>query len=1105
MVFDPPETYDVGSPLLASGFDDLLRAADERLSRLYSGSRSWFAFDTSSVPSQQVPISGAVYVLSPDGDRDILPAPGTPGCPHGGLWPAMYDHAAHVAAVNALVIFGPSADGAAWQVTSGYVADVYSAGDALSVMERNVAGDTRPVRYPGAIEPERFHRYALADVFIESAADSTFEFPFDKFGVVRFHNLSRISVNVDLGSASISIEPRRVRTVRRTGRTAAWTVSPVRRYFPVALPGDVPIWDSYPGNMENLPLRSMAANPLFREALLVYMFRPQALTSGPGLFSATILGSLPPVDPAGAIASAIVMPGTIEAIRHDTVSLEVSRHTISYSAGESFAVTPPSWAAIGLTVSLDTPSRGAIVSTDPSLPTTHFSLISRGTNVSGGIVVSAYPSRTLLPWFADAAAADAWYLSLFDWPELGVSRTSYEFSRTEGSTWTPTGGSLDPDYYGSWTGGTLVTYREYVLEWTGSSPGTVSPWNVFTKRIVDALPDGGSLVRSSLFTAVVAYPSAEFHYDREDATYDDAGTVVPRASAGDRGLLVGSEYWGLGEILDGALVEPRFKVALFPTIGQSPSTSWLAMPFHSSEELVYTPAIPDGAGGTVSHFRLGGTAAGGAPWTWDYVGTYSPVAYEPSAPVGSGMTFWRVFDHSTPLPGSGVPYPGRSKTGPMPYLLRDHGWLADETLNGGAAALGGSWISNLPILVDSAGRSSVEERTAMQLRVPASAKNLISSLLRGISHVRPCGWEQYVDGFSFSGLVLATNGWYLGLNDVYVAPQGAIHIYGRSPSMDIALDNLGIVRRSAASSELQALQSTDAYRYVKVSYPVPPPPPIMVPGPVQYYETEAVAPLWPSDVGDTLQFITADDLHNALEVEGFAFNLATLVQPVSIEILSPGEEIEEESDVYESDEINMVVGRLRFERTAAIPYPDSSNVSLQRVPNEGRFYDIAPERPMRASLIIRDAGGAFRSVRRVGPTSGSVADAVERMYSPLEFFLGDPSEFDGQSVMWSARVLARSGLTVRVLAIPLRRVLPVGRELDDSGPYATEGFATGLDHGERRISLALPDDSARAQYLSLSPGDDISLASLAGSENPAYPEKHHIWRLLPLDGSIEEI
>lgn len=1096
MVFDPPETYDVGSPLLASGFDDLLRAADERLSRLYSGSRSWFAFDTSSVPSQQVPISGAVYILSLDSDRDILPAPGTPGCPHGGLWPAMYDHAAHVAAVNALTISGPSADGAAWQVTSGYVADVYSAGDALSVMERNVAGDVRPVRYPGAIEPERFHRYALADVFIESAADSSFEFPFDKFGVVRFHNLSRISVNVDLGSASISIEPRRVRTVRRTGRTAAWVTSPIRRYFPAALPGDIPIWDSYPGNMENLPLRSMAANPLFREALLVYMFRPQALTSGPGLFSATVLGSLPSVDPAGAIASAIVMPGTIEAIRHDTVSLEVSRHTISYSAGENFAATPPSWAAIGLTVSLDTPSRGAIVSTDPSLPTTHFSLISRGTNVSGGIVVSAYPSRTLLPWFANAAAADAWYLSLFDWPELGVSRTPYEFFRTEGSTWTPTGGSLDPDYYGSWTGGTVVTYREYVLEWTGASPGTVSPWNVFTKSISDALPDGGSLVRTSLFTAVVAYPSAEFHYGREDATYDDAGTVVPRASAGDRGLLVGSEYWGLGEILDGALVEPRFKVALFPTIGQSPSTSWLAMPFHSSEELVYTPAIPDGAGGTVSHYRLGGTAAGGAPWTWDYAGTYSPVAYEPSAPVGSGMTFWRVFDHSTPLPGSGVPYPGRSKTGPMPYLLRDHGWLADETLNGGAAALGGSWISNLPILVDSAGRSSVEERTAMQLRVPASAKNLISSLLRGISHVRPCGWEQYVDGFSFSGLVLAGNGWRL-LTDVYVAPQGAIHLYGLNFSIDAALDSLGIVRRSASSTELQALQGVSPTEYYTVTTFF---------GDALYHDHRASAIVpWDSDVGDTLQFIVADDLHNALEAEGFAFNLATLVQPVSMASLSPGEAIEEESDTFTYDSSGLTVGRFRFTSTAAVPYPDAANVSLQKVPLSGAFFDIAAERPMRASLLARDAGGTSRSLRRIVPTEGAVADAVNRIFTPAEFVLGDRSEFP-DIVHWSARVLARSGLTVRVLAIPLRRFLPIGRELDDSGPNATESFSSAIsDHGERRISLALPDDSARAQYLSLSPGDDITLTSLAGSENPAYPEKHHIWRLLPLDGSIEEI
>lgn len=1095
MVFNPPETFDVGSPLLASGFDDLLRAADERLSRLYSGSRSWFAFDTSSVPSQQVPAAGAIYVLSPDSDRDILPAPGSPGCPHGGVWPSMYNHAAHVAAVFALSVLGSSSDGAAWEVGSGYVADVYASGDALSVMEINVAGDVRPVLYPGAIEPERFHRYALADVFIESAADVSFEFPFDKYGVVRFHNLSRISVTVDLGSASVSIEPRRVRTVRRTGRSAAWVISPIRRYFPVALSGDVPIWDSYPGNMENLPLRSMAANPLFREALLVSMFRPQALTSGPGLFSATILGSLPPVDPAGAIASAIVMPGTIEAIRYDTILPDISRHTISYAAGESFASTPPAWAAIGLTVSLDVPSRGAIVSTDPSLPSTHFSLISRGTNVSGGIVVSAYPSRVLLPWFADAAAADAWYLSLFDWPALAVSRTPYEFSRTEGSTWTPTGGGLDPDYYGSWTGGTPVTYREYVLEWTGASPGTVSPWNVFTKTIAEALPEDGSLVRTSLFTAVVAYRSEDLHFSRESVDWDDAGTVIPRASATDRGILVGSDYWGFGEIEDGLISEPRFKVALFPTIGQSPSTSWLAMPFHSSEELVYTPAIPDGAGGTVSHYRLGGSAAGGAPWTWDYVGTYSPVAFEPSAPVGSGMTFWRVFDHATPLPGSGTSYPGRSKTGPMPYLLRDHGWLADETLNGGPAALGGSWVDNLSDVVDSAPRSSVEERTAMQLRVPASAKNLISSLLRGISHVRPCGWEQYVDGFSFDGLVSAGSGWRL-MTDVYTAPQGAVHLYGINASMDSALDALGIVRRSASSPELQALQTVSKFEYYVVSD--------FISGVSLYHDvrSSAVTP-WDSNVGNSRQYITADDLHNALVAEGFAYNLASLVQPVSVSVFSPGLGVETEVDTYSGFELT-ITGRLRYSSTTAIPYPDASNVLLQKAPLPGAFFDIAAERPMRASVVVRD-GGAARSVRQVSPISGAEADAANRILTPAEFILGDRSEF-ADIVHWSARVLARSGLVVRVLAIPLRRLLPVDRETDEVGPYATEGFLSAeLDHGERRISLALPDDVARARVLSLSPGDDISMTTLAGSENPAYPEKHHIWRLLPLDGSIEEI
>lgn len=1096
MPVSTPPTVAFGDPLLASGLDALILAADDRFGRLFSGARSWYAFDTTSLPTQQVPPVGAVYIISEDADRDILPAPGTPGGPNGTVWPAKYDHAAHVAVAAAMTITGPDALDIAWEVTGAFPPpDVYLFADSPSVLERTHLGESRPLKLSTAYEPERFHRYAIADVLIESAADDTFSWTHDKYGVVRIHNLSRFSVTVDLGSSSVSVGARRIRTVRRTSRTAAWDTTD-RKYFPRALPGDIPIWDSYTASMANLPLRSQSANPIFRQSLLQYMFQPHALTDNPGMFSSTIVPVLPDVGVGATIASAIVQQGTFDAVRTSTLDpTEQETFTLLYS-GETLASTPPDWAAVGLRTSLDDSLRGAVLDVDPGFAVPpgigawQFDAISRTTNLLGGIVVAVNNgsvfSRTVLPWFEDATAADAWYSALFLWPTYDVTRTATEVDWISDSIWTPLGGPADPDYFGSWSAGTINTAREYLIEWDGSSLGTVSTWNVFTKTVASALPATGTLVRQPLLTAVVAYPSVSFWADRDDATWDDEGPVTPRANANDRGIYVASDVWGLGTVDGDELTEPRWQLALFPTIGWNPASTWFAYPFYGAEEIIWTPFLPDGSGGTLSHWRVVSPegAADGAGWEWNFAGTYSPVASEPDGAVGSGMSFWRMFAQSTHAPGAVTSYPGKSAMGPQPWTIRDHGWIADEILSTGAG-----WQAARPGLYDSAPIDPAEERTGFQLRVNAAAFNQISALIAGMSHVRPCGWEQYVDGFPFSSLVRGSVGWYLGYSDLYAQPFGAVHIYALDFAVDALLDAAGVSRRSASNADLQAFQSITLNQYVPVVSGL---------GETLYYDASVFGGSgpWDANLGNSRQYCTADDIHDALAVEGFAFNQIRLVQPIDVETYDPGTD-ETETDVITpaaDPGTGLLISppyRIRAEFTVPIPVPATTS-ALQIAPADSDFYEIAAERPMRASLVTRDIPGPDVSLRTTGPTSGPTADSMDR-------FLGEFRLGSGTIPLWSATVLARAGLTAKVLCLPCRRLLSELRAEDGSGTRTRLGLGFDFDYNS---PLVLPDAVARPKWLSVEAGDSITVDMLAGA-SPAYPDKHHVWQLLPIDGSIE--
>lgn len=1060
MPVSTPPTVAFGDPLLASEVDALLLAADDRLARLFSGGRTWYAFDTTAVPTQQIPTLGAIYVLSADADRDMLPSP-------GGIWPAQYDHSAHIAAAAAMTVTGPDANDVAWEVTGAFAPDIYQFGDSASVLEREHLGETRPLKLASAYEPERFHRYALADVFIEAASATDFEWTFDKYGVVRIHNFSTHPVNVDLGSATISIGPRRIRTVRKTSRTGAWDTT-VRRYFPRVLPGDLPLWDSDTTGMANRPLRSQGANPIFRQSLLQYMFQPQVLTDSPGMFSSSVVPVL--TGSPTTIADAIVQQGAFDVVRTSTTDpLVQDVFTVLYS-GETLASTPASWGAIGLTVSLDDATRGAVL--ESAVVGSQFDAISRTTNVLGGAIVAidngGIRSRTLLPWFEDATAADAWYSALFLWPTYTVTRTPTNRGWISDSVWTPLGGGADTDYFGSWSAGTSNVIQEFRIEWDGASYGTVSAWNVFTKTVASALPPTGTLVRQPLLTAVVAYPSVTF-WAEQDGSDDNAGPIFPRTNANDRGIYVASDYWGLGSVNeDGGWTEPRWQLALFPTIGWGATSSWFAYPQYGAEELIWTPLLPDGSGGSLSHWRVTSPegAAGGADWGWDYAGTAS---------AGSDMSFWRMFLQSRLSPGAAVVYPDGARMGPQPWGIQDHGYLADLALDAGA-----SWQAIRAAAYDDAPVAGSELEIGMQFRVNAAAFNQISALIAGMDYVRPCGWEQYVDGFPFSSLVTST-GWYLGYRDLYVQPFGAVHLYALDFATDAKLDALGIVRRSATNADLQAFQSVSAVSYDTVE---------TIFDEILYYDVVSSSPTWDANLGNSRQYCTADDIHDALAAEEFSFNQIRLVQPIDIESFVPGDD-ETEVDTYVQavDPTSSLrldpVYRVRFEQTRPVPVPATSS-DLQIAPAASAFYSLRLERPMWASIVSR-AGSVFGtiSLRTTGPTSGPLADSIDR-------WVGETPE-----PLWSATVLARAGLTAKILCLPERRAIFESQGEDSTGPRTR--IPAGLNYN---VPVVLPNDTVRPKWVSVSAGSEITTSMLVGP-SPSYPDDHHVWTLLPLDGSIE--
>jgi hypothetical protein len=471
----------------------------------------------------------------------------------------------------------------------------------------------------------------------------------------------------------------------------------------------------------------------------------------------------------------------------------------------------------------------------------------------------------------------------------------------------------------------------------------------------------------------------------------------------------------------------------------------------------------------------------------------------------SGMSFWRVFAQNSKPPGSADTYDGKPETGPHPWKIRDHGWLADQVLAGAPVAAGDPWsVANVDCF-DNADIGGLgpdirtdEFNVGMQIRMTAATFNSLAALVDGITHVRPCGWENYVHGFSFDDLTY-WQGWDLGLGGTSndnLQPYGAAHVYGVDSTTDAALDALGITRRTAVSETLQELQTIALRKfYARSELPFP----FTGFGVEDDDVDESERPGAWADIGDAIEYCTPDDIHDALSPLGFAFNVARFVQAATIATVIPSESLEVETDTFSGSSLDVPGDWFRhtITRTVAVPIPETDDPTLQVVP-QVRF-KMAPERPMRAQIHIRNLGGGDFSVRRVEPSSGTTADAIER-YQRGEWnndgVLTDAGNESG--ILWSADLIARTGLTASVMAIPWRKLMSEDRGLDDTGPRA-------VTLREWSSALVLPGDGARAKWLTVAAGGRVEIGDLAGSSTPTYPDNHHVWELHIVPADLEAL
>jgi hypothetical protein len=1149
-----PGNVAVGAPVLASQLDEILRATDERLGRLYSGSRSWWMFDTSSVPPSQVPPIGAVYVLSDDEDRELIPPPGSfPSPDHGGAWPKKYDRAAFFNAVAEMPVIGRSQNGNAWLVAGHPVVDVYGLDESLDILTRTATDAegtlTLPAQFEGNYEPERFFRYAIADVFVESSAAGSYAWPFDKYGVVRFHNLGKGGATFEMypePPLRITVSAGRVTTIRRTGRNDSWRVENMRRYFPNCLSLDVPVWDGLPAPSSR-PNRSQYANPIFRVALLQTMFTPNALGDAPGFYTSVIEDVLAPVTGADKLSKALVQNGDFDVVRAPLSFFEpgdTEVFTLSYN-GEDLTTTPAAWAQIGLVTSVDPAHRGAYIRGNPDFPgpspdyTWNYDFITRSTNLSGGIVAE---QGAICPWFRDPDRtgttpetrddenATEWANSIFAWPEWSVVREVKQEFYALGH-WEPTvplTGALNEIYVGRWHEDDQVEARQYVADWGVVSMSTVPPWNMFLTQVSALLPTGGgraspSLKRHPLFIAVVLTQEIQWHAPREDSTWDDESNIRPKPPRpgrpeGGPHFYFGDRTLGFGQNNSGELWrEPMWQVGLLPTLGFDPQKLWDSLAMYGSEEIIWTQLIPQSSGaGTINHWRVKNRDGqrDGSPWTWNYTtkSEYPPIANEPTAEVLSGMSAWRVFSQSAKPSGSTETYPGKTALGPQPWKVRDHGWIADEILAGRLPGQGEPWADarkdcydKIPIGGSGGVLRPDEFRVGMQIRMTAATLNGISALIRGMTHVRPLSWSQYRRGFDLEEISVGagpSSGWAIALGGVTTAvqPYGCAYVYGQRPDIDAKMDELGVVRRKTTSPSLQALRNV-AGKYFDDAGEIQP-------GPV---------PVDWLTAGDLLEWCSHDDIHGAMTAEGFSYNAAQFVQPVSIVAYGPDTMPQQVNDSFTlSGDVTFSSGGFsapavtfgpplrafwRIEKTSPLPVPDESTTPELQFAGYP-FYRIAEANPaIRAQVhfkkvVLQATPPVYRwDVTTVGHMTGQQADSLERYWSD-QFRHADPG-----TIVWKGRLIGRSGLAVDVMAVPWRFLVAAARLEDRTGSRA-------LADKEYNVPLVLPRGDAHSAMLRVVAGDDVTvgeLKALLPGTGTDWPDRHYVWELYINQPTLERL
>ncbi len=1139
-------------PVVATDLDSVLAACDDRLAALYGG-RTWLAF-SGGQPAHQIPPWGAIYVLTADNKRTRIPGPNTPD--DGFNWPFQYRHEDHLAAAAALNTVGYDPVLGAWLVEGTYALSGYTMGDCAAVLERDAVWEgnsgLKPIRLVGSpqdvpLEAERFQRYALADVIIDDDDVAEVGWPHDKHGVIRIHNVGRTSKTVTLGSGqSLLLPPWGIRTLRRLARGGAWDLVEERHYFPRAYPGDVPMWDTMVSSMPSFTLRGQTANPIFRQAVIASLFRPQPLLDSPGMFSSTVADLMPEVVSSDTLGNVLGHDGQIEVIRSNAATpLVVHRSLITFAG--TVVPTPADWIEAGLETEINPAGRSFLIYprsgfAPPEEGEWKWDLFSRTTNLTGGVLLDVSESRQLGPFFATDDEYDGWFLEMFGVQDIVSETDGYSVVQELRGTWVPRPGSADPDWDGHYDVLPSVEHRSYRGRYVRQGY-SMQPWNLWLDHVSDHLPQGdhvrqARVVRSTVCTALLFMEGFDFFHARTDPDWDDACAVdfLDGPHGLTRQFHAGGQPLGLGSLgEDGRWWEPRLRTSLLPTIGWNAWRDWSALGASGDAEILWTPLIPSEFGEeTKYHFRV--QLAAGAPqgmnWTWSYGDDYPGPPTHPRAVLSvepSGIAFWRVFMVNFRHTMFGVDL-GKPLLGPQPWRLQDHAWLADQVLENGPA-LGPAewhpgftwpWSEARAFLHDAhpLGYGDIthvmgpEYHLGFQIPMTARTANQIVGLVSGITHCRPLGWEHFVDGFAYADLYTGL-GWIQGTNDVSVTPYGAVHIYAHdingpdsgssgvgNPSVDAKLDALGIPRRRMECPELVVRRGTLLTLWDLDGL---------------YYWRPYAPAAW-AQMGFELEYITMEDLATAIESRGFSCEHAIFVHRVSlldptgnlpgfsvklIDEIEIHPELPTNGDPVGQGQIGAVFAysNMRLRTTELITVDDPAG-DYQIVRADAFHVYLQREPPFRRQAFRKAtySGGGAPPPPPPPPEEGWPPAPAP---IPIIWVSPDGWEFsvvafvvNSGAAIYSLTFHAEADprfLSATLLAAPGREHVvhghPIRGLMLDHNPSAVPPDLLALYpfNVPVRIPAAVPP-----KWIMLQHGDRVAATSLGGA---AWPNGHHLWRL----------